>query len=171
MVLPDIRRMRVSDIETVAQIYADVLEPSYISFSELAEGKAATPGKLSEDATNIFRQQLYLLIGSATHGFFVAVAGNAMIGFALASFQKTPAGHSECWIDDIGVRPELRRHGVGAALMKEVFKWGARMNCRYFLLESGIHNTSAHHLFEQMGFRPLSTVFWHSGMLESSKPT
>ncbi len=163
MAVLKIRRMHASDIETVTQIYADALRPNYVSFSELAEGKAATPDRLSQDASNIFHQQLSQLIDSKTHGFFVAIAGSETIGFVLASSQKTEAGHCECWIDDLGVQREVRRRGVGTALMQEIFKWGSRMKCQYFLLESGIHNCAAHRLFKRMGFKPLSTVFWHSG--------
>ena len=153
-----------ADIDAVTSVYAEVLDPSYISFSELAEGKAEDFSKLSSRAPDIFRQQLAHLFDSADHGFFVAtVNDDEVIGFALASLQKTEAGHMECWLDDIGVRPNWRGHGIAKALVAQVFKWGAEGQASYFLLESGVRNESAHNLFEELGFHPLSTVFWRHG--------
>jgi ribosomal protein S18 acetylase RimI-like enzyme len=158
-----IRRMVVADIDAVTKVYAEVLEPSYISFSELGEGKAEDFSKLSPRAPIIFREQLVDLLHSAQHGFFVAAIDDEVVGFALASVQTTEGGHTECWLDDLGVSHKWRRHGIAKELVSQVFAWGAEANATYYLLESGVRNESAHHLFESLGFQPLSTVFWHEG--------
>jgi ribosomal protein S18 acetylase RimI-like enzyme len=157
-----IRAMTSADIDVVATIYAEVLDPSYISFSELSEGKAETFGQLSDRAAAIFREQLVSLLPSPQHGFFVATVDEAMIGFALASLHRAEAGHIECWLDDIGVSHMWQRRGIAQALVGQVFDWGTRRNAKYFLLESGVENESAHRLFERLGFQPLSTVFWRA---------
>ena len=159
-----IRRMVSADIDAVTSDYAEVLDPSYISFSELAEGKATDSFTLSSRASNIFREQLADLFDSSDHGFFVVTVNDEVIGFALASLHKTEAGHMECWLDDIGVRPKWRGHGFARALVSQVFNWGTEGQASYFLLESGVRNESAHHLFEELGFQPLSAVFWRGGM-------
>lgn len=158
-----IRRLTGADLDAVTEVYAEVLDPSYISFSELAEGKAEGFSKLSPDAPLIFRRQLAELLDSPGHGFFVAAVDGEVVGFALCSVHTAEAGHAECWLDDIGVRHGWRRHGIAKALAERVFAWGAEANASYFLLESGVRNESAHHLFEGLGFRPLSTVFWRGG--------
>lgn len=155
-----IRRMEETDIDAVAGVYAEVLDPSYISYSELSEGKAEAFGRLSERAPEIFREQLAALHDSPVHGFFVAVAGGEVVGFALASLRRAEAGHTECWLDDIGVRPVWRRGGVAQQLVAEVIRWGKSAGARYYLLESGVRNEAAHGLFEKNGFQPLATVFW-----------
>jgi ribosomal protein S18 acetylase RimI-like enzyme len=155
-----IRPMVATDIDAVVSVYAEVIEPSYISFSELGEGKAETESKLSSRAPVIFREQLVSLLDSPQHGFFVAIVDNEVVGFALASLHRAEAGHTECWLDDIGVSHKRRRHGIAKALASQVFVWGAKANTAYYLLESGVRNVSAHHLFESLGFQPLSTVFW-----------
>lgn len=155
-----VKKMSAAEIEPVTSIYTEILHPSYISFSELAEGKAEGLGKLSGRATDIFREQLVALLDSDSHGFFVATVTDNIVGFALASLHQTEAGHIECWLDDIGVRHKWQKNGIGKALVEQVLDWGRQRNARYFLLESGLKNESAHHLFEHLGFQPLSIVFW-----------
>jgi ribosomal protein S18 acetylase RimI-like enzyme len=158
-----IRMMVAADVDVVTSIYAEVLDPSYISFSELAEGKAEAFGQLSEQAALIFRAQLISLLSSPHHGFFVATLADDIVGFALASLHRAGAGHIECWLDDIGVSHKSQRRGIAQALVERVFDWGTKGNAKYFLLESGVENEAAHCLFERLGFRPLSTVFWRAG--------
>ncbi|HEX8920554.1 MAG TPA: GNAT family N-acetyltransferase [Pyrinomonadaceae bacterium] len=158
-----IRRLAAADVDDVTRVYAEVLEPSYISFSELGEGKAEGFSKLSPNAARIFREQLVSLLESSQHGFFVATINDEVVGFALASIQAAEAGHTECWLDDLGVSHKWRQHGIAKALVSQVFAWGAEGNAAYYLLESGVRNESAHHLFESLGFQPLSTVFWREG--------
>jgi GNAT superfamily N-acetyltransferase len=51
-------------------------------------------------------------------------------------------------------------NGIGKVLIEQVFDWGKQGKAKYFLLESGLKNESAHHLFEHLGFQPLAVVFW-----------
>lgn len=159
--LVKINKMSAAEIEAVTKIYAEILHPDYISFSELAEGKAEGVGRLSNQAANIFQEQLVALLDSQRHGFFVATVDNNIVGFALASLHQTEAGHIECWLDDIGVMLVWQKNGIGKALVEHVLEWGKEGNAKYILLESGLENEQAHHLFEHLGFRPLSIVFWH----------
>jgi ribosomal protein S18 acetylase RimI-like enzyme len=158
-----IRRLTVADVDAVTRVYAEVLEPSYISFSELGEGKAEGFSKLSPNAPLIFREQLVQLLDSPQHGFFVATINDEVVGFALASISTTEGGHQECWLDDLGVSHRQRQRGIAKALVSQVFTWGDEANASYYLLESGVRNESAHHLFESLGFEPLATVFWREG--------
>lgn len=159
-----IRRMLAADIEAVVRVYAEVVDSSYISFSELGEGKAETVSQLSARAPAIFREQLVHLADSAQHGFFVATVDHEVVGFALASLHVAEAGHTECWLDDLGVSHKWRGQGIAKDLAAEIFAWGEQENAAYYLLESGVRNESAHHFFEGLGFQPLSMVFWREGM-------
>jgi GNAT superfamily N-acetyltransferase len=155
-----IRKLIEEDIEAVTLLYASVLDPSYISFSEIGEGKAISPNTLSQNADDIFRKQLSSLIHSPDHGFFVIHENDRIIGFALASLNTTDAGYIECCLDDICVAKEQQNKGVAKLLIDYVIQWGTNRGANFFLLESGIKNHSAHHLFESIGFQPLATVFW-----------
>ena len=106
-----IRKLIEEDIEAVTLLYASVLDPSYISFSEIGEGKAISPNTLSKNADDIFRKQLLSLIHSPDHGFFVIHENDRIIGFALASLNTTEAGYIECWLDDICVAKEQQNKG------------------------------------------------------------
>jgi GNAT superfamily N-acetyltransferase len=157
----EIKAMTAADIDAVSKVYREVLEPSYISYSELGDGKAHTPDRLTRQAAAIFRDQLASLWQSPERGFFVCKAGSQVIGFSLASLRQTEAGHGECWLDDVGVLHRWRRHGVARQLIGHVLEWGREAGAKYFLIESGWQNAGAHALFESLGFRPLSTVYWH----------
>jgi GNAT superfamily N-acetyltransferase len=156
-----VRRMLLADIDRVAEIYAEVLNSTYISFSELAEGKAKDPNRLSKDAVSIFLRQVSSLIDSHEHMFLVAVDGD-VVGFALASIHLAEAHHLECWVDDICVAHKRQGEGVATQLVEKVLEWGSRKKVKYFLLESGINNESAHRAFVSLGFEPLATVFWRT---------
>jgi GNAT superfamily N-acetyltransferase len=158
--------MAASDIIAVAGIYAEILDVTYISFSELKEGKATAPGRLTDRAPEIFRRQLDSHISSARHGFYVALVDDEAVGFVLASLHQADAGHTECWIDDLGVRPAWRRRGIATALVERACRWGAAEGAKYFLLESGVQNESAHRVCRRLGFEPLSVVLWRAGCRE-----
>jgi len=156
--------MTGSDIEVVTRIYSDVLDETYISFSELNEGKATGPDSLTARAPIIFREQLVTNISRETSAYFVAVMGDNIVGFVLASLHQAEAEHTECWIDDLGVRHAWRRHGVGTILTRKALDWGTNEGAQYFLVESGVQNQSAHDLLERVGFKPLSVVLWRAGV-------
>lgn len=160
---PQIRPMLPSDVEEVVSIYAEVLSPAYISFTEIGEGKAADPRELAPQAVEIFQRQLIGYVGNPSHGCFVAHRNDAALtGFVLVSLRRTEAGLVECWLDDVCVRVQARSSGVGTALVDAALAWAKQGGAGYALLESGIRNHEAHELFSRRGFEPVSTVFWRS---------
>lgn len=161
MVAIAIRQIRGEDVNSIADIYAEVLEPAYVSFSELAEGKSEGPGMFSPRARAIFLEQLRSQHNDPRCGCFVATVGNP-VGFALASIRKTEAGHFECWLDDICVKRQWQKQGIARMLVEAVIEWGERSGAKYFLLESGTDNGPAHEFFTRLGFQPLAAVFWRS---------
>jgi ribosomal protein S18 acetylase RimI-like enzyme len=154
-----IREMISTDLDAVTRIYEDVFNPTYISFSELAEGKAVAPSHPSPEAATIFRKQLIGRLNSSSSGLFVASFEGNIVGFAFASLRNTEAGHIECWLDDIGVSHNHRGQGIGEMLVKQIQDWGNQQGAKYYLLESGVQNEFAHRLFERLGFHPLAIVF------------
>jgi ribosomal protein S18 acetylase RimI-like enzyme len=154
-----VRRMTSADLDTVIKIYLEVVTSSYLSFTELADGTAAEPGKVSERASTIIRKQLLEKLQSSDYALFV-LTRDRIVGFAVAELRHTAGGHIECWLEDLGVRPQWRHQGIGKRLVQHVLEWGRLHNTRYFLLESGVNNEDAHRLFSKLGFQPLSKVFW-----------
>lgn len=156
------RLMTKDDINAVVAIYTEAFDVPYISFGELAAGQAESPCQISPQASELFQQELEELINDLEAGLFVATLNSNIIGFAVATLNKTKAGHFECWLEDLGISPQFRRQGTAKNIVKEVLNWGTQKGAKYFLLESGIHNEAAHQLFENLGFQPLATVFWHN---------
>jgi len=157
-----VREMECADLDKVIEVYEKVYNPSYISFGELSAGKATAPGVPSENAFEVFREELIGLLEDSESGHFVGVVNNEVVGFALASLNPTVAGHIECWLDDLGVEPEYQGKRIGRRLVENVLIWGIEKGAKYTLLESGLNNEDAHRLFHSMGFKELSFVFWKS---------
>jgi ribosomal protein S18 acetylase RimI-like enzyme len=156
----NIRKMVAADLDSVTSIYNEVFNPTYISFGELAVGRAVTPNTPSPSATEIFRNEIAEKLQTSHSGLFVAISMDSIVGFAAARLLATPAGHLECWVDDLGVSLSFRRQGIGEQLVSFVLKWGIDRKAKYFLLESGKKNEIAHRLFERLGFKPASIVFY-----------
>ena len=62
-------------------------------------------------------------------------------------------------IYDLGVLPELRKKGTGSLLVRTALDALREQGVEACYLESGVNNHSAHHFFEQFGFRQVSCVF------------
>jgi ribosomal protein S18 acetylase RimI-like enzyme len=153
--------MAKDDINAVVDIYTQAFNISYVSFGELAAGLADSPSQISVQSSKLFEQELNDLLEDTEAGLFVATLKLEVIGFAVATLHKTQAGHLECWLDDLGTSTKYRRCGAAKALVKHILSWGTEQGAKYFLLESGIHNETAHKLFEYLNFKPIATVFWH----------
>lgn len=157
-----IREMTSADLDDVTRLYVEVFNPSYISFSEISEGKADASGMPSNQASSIFRKQLASHLSNSPCGLFVAIFDGNVVGFAISSLRCAEAGHIECWLDDLGVSHNYRGQGIGEKLVKQVQDWGHQEEAKYYFLESGVRNEGAHHLFERLGFHPLAVVFCKS---------
>ena len=62
-------------------------------------------------------------------------------------------------IYDLGVLPEFREKGAGSQLIRTALDCFREQRVESCYLESGVNNHSAHHFFEQFGFRQVSCVF------------
>jgi [ribosomal protein S18]-alanine N-acetyltransferase len=73
--------------------------------------------------------------------------GSRLIGFAAARINA-----DELHINNIGVRPESRRRGVGGALLGACLDIAARRGARLAVLEVRASNAAARALYERLGF-------------------
>ncbi len=154
-----IRELKKLDVQEVGRIYSEIIQPSYISYGEIAEGLAINTKKFSSTAVKDFEKYISRGIGLKTRITYVALAEQAVVGFMCVRIQKASAGHKECWIDDIGVGIKFRRLGVAKKLVHQADLFGKKNKSGYFFLESGYTNKSAHTFFEKEGFKPLNIVF------------
>jgi hypothetical protein len=77
----------------------------------------------------------------------VATLGDEMLGVAMLGVRKERA-----WITRLGVIPNTRRHGTGAALMNGLLNNAAGLGLDFAMLEVIKNNTPAHQLFLKLGF-------------------
>jgi ribosomal-protein-alanine N-acetyltransferase len=59
----------------------------------------------------------------------------------------------EIHINNVAIRPQYRRRGIGTALMARVFEEAARLGARRATLEVRASNVEARRLYERLGFR------------------
>lgn len=74
-----------------------------------------------------------------------------MVGFAAVDLRP---GEKTGWIATIGVLPEYRKRGIGAALLTEIEK---KISLPHIRLCVRVSNHDAIHLYEQFGYQQVST--------------
>ena len=153
--------LKLSLIPDVARIYAEVINPTYITEGELHYGVADDIGKFSDKAPQMFEEDLHHLLDDPGSVLFVALDEGRAVGFIYADMDQADAepSYSECWLHDMGVTPLFQGRGIGKQLLDRACQWGKENGARYFLLKSGFKNHTAHALFEAEGFIPLATTF------------
>ena len=75
-------------------------------------------------------------------------AGVCQLRFRLAIW----TGVGDCWLEDLFVRDDARRSGLGRALVTAAFERAAARGCRRVELDVDDDNESAIALYEAMGF-------------------
>ncbi len=102
----DIRVVQSGDEDILTNVAADVFDDP-----------------LDEAATGIFMRD-------PRHHLTVAIAEGTVIGFASGIHYGHPdRPRPELWINEIGVAPAYRQHGVGQALLHALLAVGRRAEC------------------------------------------
>ena len=79
---------------------------------------------------------------------WVAEEAEELMGFLIA---RQVAGDLE--VLNLAVRPEMRRRGVGTALLREVIDWGRSLQAECALLEVRVSNLAALQFYERHYFQ------------------
>jgi [ribosomal protein S18]-alanine N-acetyltransferase len=82
------------------------------------------------------------------HFYIVALDGTDVVGYAGLSI----SGTAEAWVQNIAVRRDRQRHGVGRALLEELLAEADRRRVRAVLLEVAVDNAPAQRLYAAYGF-------------------
>jgi ribosomal protein S18 acetylase RimI-like enzyme len=99
-------------------------------------------------------------VARADTGSLLAFLDDAPVGFVSLEFRQPfflPA--LQAWIPDLLVTEAARGRGVGAALLDAAFEESIRRGAYAAALESGIHRTVAHRLYETAGMIDVGT-YW-----------
>lgn len=63
------------------------------------------------------------------HHIAIALRGGQIVGLASAVDDINPDKPAEMWINEVGVTPELWRHGIGRSLIAAQLSQAARLGC------------------------------------------
>lgn len=86
------------------------------------------------------------------HRYRVALdAGGAVAGYAGLAV----AGPDEAWVQNIAVRADTQRRGLGRALLHDLLAAAARAGAGKVLLEVAVDNAAAQRLYALNGFEPV----------------
>jgi [ribosomal protein S18]-alanine N-acetyltransferase len=82
------------------------------------------------------------------HFYLVARDGEDVVGYAGLAV----VGPDEAWVQNIGVRREAQRHGIGRRLLESLLEQAGK---RKVLLEVAIDNAAAQRLYARYDFEPV----------------
>ncbi|HYN95365.1 MAG TPA: ribosomal protein S18-alanine N-acetyltransferase [Pilimelia sp.] len=85
------------------------------------------------------------------HHYLLAVEGDAVLGYAGLALVP-PA---EAWVQNIAVRRDAHRRGIGRALLTALLGHAAEHGARQVLLEVAADNVPAQRLYTAYGFEPV----------------
>lgn len=96
-----------------------------------------------------------LLENSKLGRIWIAEHEGAVAGHAVLTLRYTMEhGSLSGYVDDLFVRPDFRRRGIGRALMSELFGECERRGCKSMYVEVGDKNVPAIKLYSQFGLGP-----------------
>jgi ribosomal-protein-alanine N-acetyltransferase len=85
---------------------------------------------------------------AAGHPYVAAVQDGEVIGYA----GLVVAPPDEAWVNNMAVRRDHQRRGIGRALLEELLSIARRNGARHTLLEVAADNTPAQALYDSYGF-------------------
>jgi len=98
--------------------------------------------------------------GLRCHVVYVENRAKEIVGFSF--FNLCFGIQSEglyVWINEIGVKKENRKEGVGKLLLSQIVKWSKKKKCKYIAGQTWLSNNPSKKLFLGQGFKT-SNVIW-----------
>jgi len=134
-----------------------VRDPSYISHGEIQTGLACDAIRWDPSLAERYAED-FLSLGEDRDLLVARDSEETIVGFAIVAWEETSRRRFAV-LEDMAVDPARRAQGIGAALIRLVEARVRERQRTWLFLESGLGNTSAHHLFERQGFSMISYVF------------
>jgi ribosomal protein S18 acetylase RimI-like enzyme len=102
------------------------------------------------------RASLLRLMAAAELGrIWLARSGGSAVGHVVLTVRYTMEhGGLSAYVDDLFVRPALRRNGIGRAMLDELFRECRARGCKSIQVEVGASNASALGLYATFGVLP-----------------
>ncbi len=84
------------------------------------------------------------------HHYLVAREGDDVVGYA-----GLAVGGTEAWVQNLAVRADRQRGGIGTRLLQALLDEARRRGVRAVLLEVAVDNPAAQRLYDRYGFEPV----------------
>jgi ribosomal protein S18 acetylase RimI-like enzyme len=92
------------------------------------------------------------------------LAGQPPVGFAQLRFRPSVwTGADDAWLEDVYIREDARRGGLGRALVEACQERARRRGCRRIQLDCNERNAAALALYESLGFSAAQPERWQGG--------
>lgn len=113
-----------------------------------------------EEGEDYFRKR----IAGEDGACFVAEKNGAIVGYVIGgwshlNFSAYKGKRAE--LENICVAEEERSHGIGALLVKALYKWAKQNGATHVMVDAYAPNLKAIKFYETQGFTPYSNVLWH----------
>ena len=153
----------------LATFFAENVDASYISHSELQGRRALSPSQWRPNLMEILLGEIGPRVAalsgkpppSASRPIAVAEENGKLLALSFVTFDgKAPVPFGV--IEDLVVAPAERSHGVGKAVIDWIANEARARRIGRLFLESGLANERAHAFFEREGFHPTSVVMMRS---------
>jgi [ribosomal protein S18]-alanine N-acetyltransferase len=84
------------------------------------------------------------------HHYLVAREDGEVVGYA-----GLAVGDREAWVQNLAVRPDRQRHGIGTRLLEALLAEAQRRGVAAVLLEVAVDNLPAQRMYDRYGFEPV----------------
>lgn len=148
---PCLQRLAAGDADAVGALARVVWQATYPALISQAQIDAMLADRY---APQRIREQL----DDPRHAWWGAMRGHTLAGFAHAMLDE-----SGCKLDKLYVHPGQQRHGIGAALEKQVADWARRQRARRVWLQVNRGNTQAIAAYQKYGFRIVDSCVFDIG--------
>jgi len=136
-----VKRAAVADLDAVAPLF-DAYRQFYGQRSDLAAARAFLGERLRRDESVIF-------FADADGG-----PGSEALGFTQLYPSFSSVSLRRLWIlNDLFVRPGIRRGGVGRRLLERAREWAIETDAKGLTLATAVGNAAAKALYESCGWR------------------
>jgi GNAT superfamily N-acetyltransferase len=153
MSYPDVRRAQPEDQAPVGDLWVRLLDEQ----DELEDRFG-----LADDARERWDNDFSLWLDDETYRVYVAERDGEIVGFATAHRWGPPPIYeesSEVYLDELYVRPDDRRGGIGTQLVDAVSDWTDRIGARRIRLNVLSANEEARAFWAAQDAVPLNLTF------------
>ena len=150
-----IRDRRDEDTEVIVSLALESLRWHAETFSHIR------PAPPRDSLLSDFRE----LAATPDTYFRVAELDATVVGFLTAGLHPPTSGGIEAldepsvYISDVVVTSSARRRGIARALLADLDVWASQRECHTIRLTMHAGNEPAHHLYDQLGYRPSWIAF------------